>query len=187
MNILIQRIFTTVILGVFSASTLADRNTHYHYATVTEVTPIVKTISYQEPHKECWIETVRHETYSEPEHQHSSQAASTVVGSLVGAAIGHGVGNGRKNKQIGAVAGAILGGAIGHDISRNHNRSHHHTQKHVEYRDEERCSVSHSTQYEERVVGYDVSYRYNGSIYHTEMDHHPGDRIKIAVDVRPIQ
>ena len=36
-----------------------------------------------------------------------------------------------------------------------------------------------------RVSGYDVTYEYGNRTYHTRTDHHPGDRIRIRVDVRP--
>lgn len=36
-----------------------------------------------------------------------------------------------------------------------------------------------------RVSGYDVTYEYAGRTYHTRTDHHPGDRIRVRVDVRP--
>ena len=36
-----------------------------------------------------------------------------------------------------------------------------------------------------RVSGYDVTYEYGNRTYHTRTDYHPGDRIRIRVDVRP--
>ena len=35
------------------------------------------------------------------------------------------------------------------------------------------------------VSAYDVTYVYAGHEYTTRTDHHPGDRIRVAVDVRP--
>jgi uncharacterized protein YcfJ len=36
-----------------------------------------------------------------------------------------------------------------------------------------------------RVVGYDVTYEYMGRQFVTRTDYHPGDRIRVRVDVRP--
>ena len=179
---------TLVGLTGLSITAFAGHDAQYHYAKVTHVEPIVQTVSRQTPHKECWIETVRYESEEPVYHERPKSHTGTVVGTLVGAAIGHSVGNGRSNKQLGAVAGAVLGAAVGSDISRQHHRYHHSSSRtRVQYKDEERCSISHRTEYEEKVVGYDVSYRYGGKMYQTTMDHHPGKRIKVAVDVRPVK
>ena len=37
-----------------------------------------------------------------------------------------------------------------------------------------------------RVHGYEVTYRYRGEVYRTTTDYHPGDRIRIRVDVTPL-
>ena len=36
-----------------------------------------------------------------------------------------------------------------------------------------------------RVTGYDVTYEYAGRQFVTRTDYHPGDRIRVRVDVRP--
>jgi uncharacterized protein YcfJ len=50
---------------------------------------------------------------------------------------------------------------------------------------ERRCEVTQQTSYEEELVGYDVTYRYQGRIFTTRTQEHPGKRIPVLVDVRP--
>jgi uncharacterized protein YcfJ len=38
----------------------------------------------------------------------------------------------------------------------------------------------------EEVVGYDVAYKYRGSVFHTQMADHPGNKIKVKVTVDPV-
>ena len=36
-----------------------------------------------------------------------------------------------------------------------------------------------------QVAGYDVTYEYANRTYRTRTDYHPGDRIRVRVDVQP--
>ena len=36
-----------------------------------------------------------------------------------------------------------------------------------------------------RVSGYDVTYEYGGRTYRTRTGYHPGERMRVRVDVRP--
>ena len=38
---------------------------------------------------------------------------------------------------------------------------------------------------DERLAGYDVTYEYANRTYRTRTDYHPGDRIRVRVDVQP--
>ena len=49
----------------------------------------------------------------------------------------------------------------------------------------ERCRTETSYRDSDRVLGYEVTYRYGGREYTTRMDHDPGDRMRVRVDVRP--
>jgi len=145
---------------------------HTDFAKVTDVDAIYKTVSHRVPERSCWTETVY-----ESQNTNASYTP-TILGTLIGGAIGNKVGHSNKNKKVGAVAGALLGASIASGYNNGNSES--------VARDTEVCETQHRTEYEERLVGYNVKYRYQGRTYHTRMDRRPGDRIKVAVHVKPV-
>ena len=144
-----------------------ETNNYGDYGRVVDARPIYRQVAIDVPRERCDVRTVAHE-----ERRGGDSFAGTVVGGLVGAAIGHEIGHGRG----GATAvGGLIGASIGNDASKTRT---------VRYRDEEVCRTSYRTEYEQRIVGYDVSYSYQGRIYQTHTDRHPGDRIAVDVAVR---
>ncbi|MFT5118877.1 MAG: hypothetical protein ACI9NY_002419, partial [Kiritimatiellia bacterium] len=125
-------------------------------------------------HRECHTEerVVRN-------HRNHSYTPN-ILGALMGGAIGNELGHNKSNKRVGAVAGAILGGSIASDMKRSNRHQGHYTKT------EQVCSTSHSVRHKSELAGYDVSYQYHGRRYSTIMDSHPGNSIRIAVDVSPI-
>lgn len=148
------------------------------YARVLDAVPVYADVTRSEPERECWTEQVRYE-YPLPQ---SRAATPSILGAMVGAAVGHNVARSRHGQGVGRVAGAVLGASIGNDIARSRARN----SVEVEYRDEQRCEYRQRTYTEHVVVGYDVTYEYHGNTYRTRMDRHPGKRIQVAVDVRPV-
>lgn len=144
------------------------------YAEVVRVKPITEIVRVDHPRRECWTE---HVTRREPYGGHKS-VTPEIFGGILGAAVGNQFGSG-SGRKVGAVAGALLGGSIAHDIKRKHRGYRTYTEP------VERCEIRHEYTEESRVVGYKVKYRYNGRIYHTRMDRHPGDRIPVNVTVSP--
>lgn len=51
---------------------------------------------------------------------------------------------------------------------------------------EERCRTVYNTREEEKLVGYDVSYRYNGTEHTVRMPEDPGATVRIRVNVEPV-
>lgn len=179
-----NKIITTSLMllgmavGTAEAGPRYGNNDHRDYAKVTHVEPIVVQHERRVPRRECWDEEVR---YQEP-GRHRKSYTGPILGSVIGGAIGNELGAGEDNKKVGAVVGAILGASIGHDVSRKSA----YGEDRVRYRTETRCNVSHDIEYYERVTGYNVTYRYNGRTYHTRMDHDPGRRIRVRVNVVPV-
>ncbi|MES2672714.1 MAG: glycine zipper 2TM domain-containing protein [Pseudomonadota bacterium] len=136
------------------------------YGRVVDARPIYQSVAIEVPQETCRVETV-----ARTEHRRGGDSlGSTVVGGLVGAAIGHEIGNGRD----GATAvGGLIGAAIGNDRGKG--------ARVVSYSDREVCDTHYRTEYENRIIGYDVSYRYEGRTYQTRTDRHPGERVSVAL------
>lgn len=167
-----------LILGVaLSTTALADhkRSTHNYtdYADVLKVKPIREMVKIDTPRQECWTE---HVTYY---RRHNGSYTPEILGGIIGAAVGNQFGSG-SGRGVATAAGALLGGSIAHDYKRKHSRGHAYTKP------VERCETHHEYHTEERIVGYKVKYRYNGRVYRTHMDQHPGDRIRVRVNVTPM-
>jgi uncharacterized protein YcfJ len=167
-------LLSCTLIGTSIAASASWAESHTDYAKVTRVEPIYETVSVREPHEECHIEK-----RVIPRKTHSS-ATPKIIGALIGGAIGNELGHNKSNKRVGAVAGAILGGSIANDLSR---KNRHHEYRTVR---EKVCHVSHTVKYEKEITGYDVNYKYRGRHYSTVTGSHPGERIRVAVDVSPI-
>jgi uncharacterized protein YcfJ len=170
---LVSTLCTGMLLSNLS---LADRyyEEHIDFAKVVDVQPLYETVSYEEPYQQCHYEqrVVRH-------GGHDSKTG-VILGSIIGGAIGHELGHNKSNKKVGAVAGALLGGSIAKDLQHNKRHGYHTT------KNERICTTSHEVRYKQELNGYNVTYKYRGKTYYTTMDQHPGNRIRVAVNVRPL-
>ena len=172
------KVILTVIMGFVVSSVWAGQRNNTDFARVIEASPIYEQLAHTTPQTQCWNETVR---YERPAYQRRSPTG-TILGTMIGAAVGHNVAKSKRGQKVGRVAGAILGATIGSDVShRNSSGSNR-----VEYREEQRCESKNYTEYEQVVVGYDVTYQYHGMTYQARMNEHPGDRVRVAVEVRPV-
>ena len=145
-------------------------------AKVISAEPIYRTVEITTPERACWDEEVQR--YHAGSHGYTGTAVGAVIGGVVGHKISRNKGRGR---DMATVAGALLGSAIGHDISHKNRGGYYTTET------ERRCEVTERVSYEEELVGYDVTYRYKGRLFTTRTDEHPGDRIPVRVDVRPVR
>ena len=157
----------TYVYAVYGPTTY-DVNTYDDYGRVVDARPIYRRVAVDVPRERCGIRTIATEERS----RGGDSFAGTVVGGLVGAAIGHEIGHGRGSATA---VGGLIGASIGNDASKGSRT--------VRYRDEEVCRTEYRTEYEQRIIGYDVSYSYQGRIYQTQTDRHPGDRIAVDVAV----
>lgn len=108
---------------------------------------------------------------------------ATVIGGIVGAAVGSKVGGGSARYATSAI-GSMVGGMAGRQIYEQTQRN----------RDTRRtvgvaraCDPIPVGDYESGrgASMYDVTYEYGGRNYTTRTSYHPGDRIRVRVDVRP--
>jgi uncharacterized protein YcfJ len=172
------------VLGMLATSVAAADNgrgkgnngrhlgqTDYVYARVVGVEPVVRYVTVDRPERQCWNEAVR-----EPVSPYGV-AGPTVAGTILGAAVGRQFGGDDARKAL-TVLGAIAGGAI----------ANKRAERNQVYRDivVERCEVV-SRRFTEQVIdGYRVTYEYQGRRYLMTTDAHPGDRVRLAVEVRPV-
>lgn len=180
-----QLILTALIGASLIAGQAQARSWEHHdghrdrdsdYAKVVRVDPIIHQVKQRVPREQCWQERV-------PAERHRARDDSVtdeLIGGLIGGAIGNAIGHNKTNKRVQAVIGAAIGASIAHDLNRPRNHSYD-----TGYREVNRCSVSHDVEYREVVAGYNVTYRYHGKEYLARMDHHPGRRIRVNVDVSP--
>lgn len=103
---------------------------------------------------------------------------ATVLGGIVGAALGSKVGGGSARYATAAV-GSMVGSMAGREIYENSQQRRHSSVSVCDMVDEKAYRGA-----SDEVVGYDVTYVYGGREYTTRTDHHPGDRIRVRVDVR---
>jgi len=165
--------------NVAGFTTVALAGTTYEVADVLSTTPIYHTVEISTPKRECWEEEVaRHDR----RHDSNDSATPEILGAVIGGALGNAVGHHTVNSKVGTVVGAVLGGTIAHDID---NSNHEHDT--VTTQTVEKCRTVSSTRQEDKLVGYDVRYRYNGTEQTVRMDRDPGDKLRIRVDAEPVR
>ncbi len=160
-------------LGLMLAHGSVSARSYGDYAQVISAQPVYRQVAVQRPYQACHMETVAYR----PQRSHTG----TIAGGVIGAAVGSEIGRSRGNSDLGAVAGGLLGASIGRDISRNRQGA-----RSVVYQDRQVCQTRYRTEHQRELLGYDVIYRYNGQRYQTRMPHHPGDRIRVNVNVQPV-
>jgi len=122
----------------------------------------------------------------------TGRTIATVIGGIAGAVLGSKVGEG-SGQYVGTAIGSMVGGMAGRSIYENTQRNRQVTRGTVTVCDpipvgSRTGSYGNGNGYytgNENLEGYDVTYEYNGRNYQTRTDYHPGDRIRVRVDVRP--
>jgi uncharacterized protein YcfJ len=172
------------VAGTASAQYRGGYGPEYDYAEVIRVDPIIDVVDRAVPRNECWEEPV---TYREPVRYHGGHRDRTpaLLAGIVGGVIGNQFGGG-SGRDAATAAGAVLGYSMARDSQRRHGGGYYSGGR--EYRSyEQRCTTRTEYYQDERVNGYDVTYRYNGRVYNTVTDYHPGDQIRVEVNVNAAQ
>src|SRR5690606_37394183 len=120
----------------------------------------------------------------------------TVIGGIAGAVLGSKVGDG-SGQYIGTAVGSMVGGMAGrgiYDANRRQRDAYVTVCEPDPYRGDGddaygRDGYGRDTYgrgaYDRTVDRYDVTYEYAGRQYTTRTGYHPGDLIRVRVDVRP--
>ena len=168
-------IFLTLIFtGITSFSALAD--TSYHDAQVLESTPVYRVVENSVPTQQCWEEEV---VRSSSRHRYRSHTPG-LLGAVIGGAIGNSLGHHSTSRNLGTIVGAMLGSSIARDITESNYEGP------VRLETVERCKTVYNYEQEEKLVGYDVLYRYNGSDHKVRMPSEPGPTVRVRVNVEPV-
>ena len=176
------------VASVFASLTPAFAESFTDSAAVISSNAITDRIPVNR--EECWSEQRRGYEERRVTRQDNGQSigAGTVIGAIAGGVIGHQFGSSSGGRDHGTAAGAIVGGLIGNQVDRDRGGNYGESVE-VERvpvtRDVERCRTVGDVR--QVPVGYEVRYRYGGREFVTRLPQDPGRRIRIAVDVRPLE
>lgn len=151
------------------ASANRYNNGNSQFGRVVEVQPIYQTVSIPEDRQVC--ERRRDDRYHNPNRRHNNSAGKAILGGIIGGAIGNKFGRG-SGRDASTALGVLIGAGIGANKGSQHDRRYNNS-----------CYVETHYREENRFMGYDVTYDYNGDLYHTQMQEHPGDRVRLRVNV----
>jgi len=166
-----KTLFSSIALvAMTSLASAGHYDNNYTYAKVVDVKIVYE--NYQVPQERRVCRDERRDRDYNASHR-SNNAGGAILGGIIGGVIGHQFGKGH-GRDAATAAGAIAGVAIGSNAKRhNNNRG---TRKH--------CYTETTYYDEQRIAGYDVAYKYNGNVYHSRLQSHPGDRVRIQVNVQ---
>ena len=113
---------------------------------------------------------------------------ATVIGGIAGAVLGNRFGGGSGTYAATAI-GSVVGGVVGQQVYDNNRRDRYMPGGVVTVCDPVTVGRGNGYGYNRsndgRASAYDVTYEYNGRQYTRRMDYHPGDRVRVRVDVAP--
>lgn len=110
---------------------------------------------------------------------------ATIVGGIAGAVIGSKIGGGTGTYAATAI-GSMVGGMAGRQVYENTQRDRYTPAGTVRVCEPEPVGNGYYSRTNDgRASAYDVTYEYNNRRYTRRMDYHPGDRVRVRVDVAP--
>jgi uncharacterized protein YcfJ len=143
-------------------------------ARVVQADPLYETVAVAVPVRECWTETVTRG--GRDQGSYTAPIAGGIVGGLLGNRLGRGH---RSGRTVLTVAGTLLGASIGNDL-----RARSYRRPLVER--VRRCETVDHFEEQQQLVGYRVEYRYEGQTFTTRTTEHPGEFIRVRVNVDPV-
>ncbi|MCX7544289.1 glycine zipper 2TM domain-containing protein [Marinicella gelatinilytica] len=158
--------YQILIIGLlFSGLSMAQRyDNNVAYGKVIEVRPVYERVSIPERQRVC-----ERPQYREPR----ANTGGAILGGIIGGVLGNQIGGG-SGRDAATAVGVIAGATVGA------NQPSHRQQR-------PRCYTDTRYREERQLSGYDVTYEYQGQWYDTFMTRHPGDRVRLAVDVQVIE
>ena len=127
----------------------------------------------------------RNDRYRGNNGNEAGRTVATVIGGIAGAVLGSKIGDG-SGQYVGTAVGSMVGGMAGRSIYDSSQRNRQQESRGtVRVCDPVPASGTNGYYDDERLAGYDVTYEYANRTYRTRTDYHPGDRIRVRVDVQP--
>ncbi len=187
-----------------------QQGSYYDYARVIRVDPVLdgrysqatnvggqrcyETTTAGSYERDPYRDGYRNDGYYDPYGRPAATGTAgrnvaTVIGGIAGAVLGSQIGGGTGAYAATAI-GSMVGGMAGREIYDQRQRDRYVRPSVVRVCDPEPVSSGYGGAYGDyRTAGganaYDVTYEYNGRRYTRRMDHHPGDRVRVRVDVSP--
>lgn len=176
-------VLTTAMAAACLPTLASADHDGYQYAKVVDVEPVYRYVQVQIPERECWTE-IHYESVPTRHARRSGSAVPTIAGGVIGGVIGRQFGSGDGRDAM-TVLGTLVGAAVGHQASHSRRNHYDYGYRDVRERPVERCSTHYVTEERRDLDGYRVTYRYAGRVYTTRTAEHPGDRIRVRVQVTP--
>jgi len=154
---------------------------YYVSAPVVQVDPIYASRTIEHPVRHCTTPTRNHPHQHDYERRRSERSyfLPGLFGGVVGGLIGNQFGGGSGKKAL-TVIGALAGSSIARDTARHNDRTRSHNATKV-------CRTTYETEVVEDVASYDVTYEYGGQQFSKRMPDHPGDYVRVRVQLSPVQ
>lgn len=163
----LKTMFTTIAFIAASSVNAGQYGNDYEYAQVVDVQTVYENYQVPQNRRVC-----NNNSRGNRQASHRGNAGGAVVGGIIGGLIGNRFGKG-SGRDAATAAGILAGAAIG---SNSKHRSGNYQGR--------QCYTQTEYYEEQRIAGYDVSYNYNGRVYQTRMQNHPGSRVKLVVSVQ---
>jgi uncharacterized protein YcfJ len=162
-------------------ATASAETSYYVMAPVISVDPIVRMQEVERPVQHCSNyqppQLSYQEHYERPPQQR--RFMPSLIGGLVGGLVGNQFGGG-NGKKILTVVGALAGSSIANDIARerHYNRAYAQPVR-------RNCYTTYERENVETVEGYHVVYEYAGQEFSKQVSEHPGDQVRVLVQLSP--
>lgn len=174
----------TAVVTLLTLAHQANAADYYVMAPVLSVDPIVSNIEVERPTQHCSEQPqARHPHYYSDRRdryqRHEQRFVPGLIGGLVGGLIGNQFGGG-SGKKILTVVGALAGSSIANDIARERRQQRIYAQP-----VRRSCYTTYDRETVEQVNGYHVVYEYAGEQFSKQLDEHPGDQIRVRVQLSP--
>lgn len=157
-------------------------NAYYIAAPVIDVSPITSRRTVNQPVQAC--RTVE-PAYGYREHRRQQRPHNGVVPGILGGLIGGLVGNqfgGGNGRTALTVLGAFAGSSIARQSAAQRNAYHYDDERPQSQRI---CETSYRERTVDEVIAYDVTYEYAGQRFIKRVSDHPGEEIRVQVQVTP--